>query len=204
MSRLAASNNSAVDRRRAVRDAMCRLVARRGFHGASMSAVAAEAGVATGTAYLYYASKDELIIATYVDLKQRLGHAATDGLADRIAPRQRFEHMWRATLTFLVADPDRARFLLAVENSPFAERAQQEVLADHGDALLAQAARPDMADTLIDLPLPLVYDLALGPAVRLVAAERDLTASQTHTLIECCWRAVTRSAGEPGPVTGCP
>lgn len=192
MSRPAASSDRAVDRRQAVRDAMCRLVARRGFHGASMSAVAAEAAVATGTAYVHYASKDELIIATYVDLKQRLGRAVTADVGERIAPRQRFEHLWRATLAFLQQDPDRARFLLAVENSPFAERAQQRVLADDGDLLLAQAARPGMAEALVDLPLPLVYDLALGPAVRLAAAERDLTASQVDTLVECCWRAVTR------------
>jgi AcrR family transcriptional regulator len=41
---------TAVDRAGAVRRAMCTLVARHGFHGASMSAVANEAGVATGTA----------------------------------------------------------------------------------------------------------------------------------------------------------
>jgi len=34
-----------------------------GFHGASMGAVAREAGVATGTAYTHYASKDDLVLA---------------------------------------------------------------------------------------------------------------------------------------------
>ena len=38
-----------IDRAAAVRSAMRALVARNGFHGASMSAVASEAGVATGT-----------------------------------------------------------------------------------------------------------------------------------------------------------
>ena len=52
----------------------------RGFHGASMSAVAAEAGVATGTAYTHYASKDELVLAAYLETKAELGAAATGGL----------------------------------------------------------------------------------------------------------------------------
>ena len=58
-----------VDRAAAVRQALRTLVAQNGFHGASMSAVAAEAGVATGTAYTHYASKDELVLATYLETK---------------------------------------------------------------------------------------------------------------------------------------
>ncbi|MGZ4707901.1 MAG: TetR/AcrR family transcriptional regulator, partial [Acidimicrobiales bacterium] len=58
-----------VDRAAAVRAALRTLVARNGFHGASMSAVAAEAGVGTGTAYVHYASKDELVLATYLEVK---------------------------------------------------------------------------------------------------------------------------------------
>ncbi len=65
------------DRAAAVRAAMRALVARSGFHGASMGAVAREAGVATGTAYVHYGSKDELVIAAFVESKQRLGEAAT-------------------------------------------------------------------------------------------------------------------------------
>ena len=49
------------------------LVAERGFHGASMSAVASAAGVATGTAYTHYASKDELVLAAYLETKAELG-----------------------------------------------------------------------------------------------------------------------------------
>ncbi len=43
-----------LDRAAALRDAARRLVARHGFHGASVAAIAAEAGVATGTAYVHY------------------------------------------------------------------------------------------------------------------------------------------------------
>lgn len=46
----------ATDRAAAVRNALRTLVARHGLHGASMSAVASEAPVATGTAYTHYAA----------------------------------------------------------------------------------------------------------------------------------------------------
>ena len=73
-----------VDRAAAVRQALRTLVAGHGFHGASMSAVAAEAGVATGTAYTHYASKDELVLAAYLETKAELAAAATADL-DRSA-----------------------------------------------------------------------------------------------------------------------
>ncbi|HEY8057756.1 MAG TPA: helix-turn-helix domain-containing protein, partial [Acidimicrobiales bacterium] len=89
------------DRAAAVRSALRRLVADHGLHGASMAAVAKEAGVATGTAYVHYASKDDLLLAAYLELKVDLGRAAVDGL-DRSAPAEaRFTSMWRAVHGFL-------------------------------------------------------------------------------------------------------
>ena len=51
------------DRPAAIRAALRRLVARHGFHGASMSAVAREAGVAAGTAYVHYESSLRVQVA---------------------------------------------------------------------------------------------------------------------------------------------
>jgi TetR/AcrR family transcriptional regulator, multidrug resistance operon repressor len=56
-----------VDRSAAVRSALRTLVARNGFHGTSMSAVASQVGAAAGTAYIHYASKDESALAAYLE-----------------------------------------------------------------------------------------------------------------------------------------
>ena len=53
-----------------------------GFHGASIGAVAREAGVATGTAYTHYASKDDLVLAAYCETKAQLAAAAMNSLDD--------------------------------------------------------------------------------------------------------------------------
>lgn len=60
-----------VDRAGLVRRAVVELVAERGIHGTSMSRVAERAGVATGTAYVHYESKEELLIAAFVETKRR-------------------------------------------------------------------------------------------------------------------------------------
>ena len=59
-----------------------------GFHGASMGAVAREAGVATGTAYTHYASKDDLVLAADMarNARQPDGRDMTPGEKHRTPP----------------------------------------------------------------------------------------------------------------------
>lgn len=181
-----------VDRAAAVRSALRQLVAERGFHGASMSAVAAEARVAAGTAYTYYASKDDLVLATYVETKADLGAAATRDLDPSLSPRQRFLTLWRNVYEHLRDDPTRARFLVQLDSSPYAEAGHELVMSTEGDRLQAAAATPDMAEVLIDLPPEVLFDLGLGPAVRLAGRDHDLTDEQLETVAAACWAAITR------------
>ncbi|KAB2914742.1 MAG: TetR/AcrR family transcriptional regulator [Bacteroidetes bacterium] len=44
-----------------------------GFHGTPTSKIAKEAGVANGTLFHYYKTKDDLIIGLYIDIKSKLG-----------------------------------------------------------------------------------------------------------------------------------
>lgn len=52
-------------KRDAILDAAIRVFAERGFHGSRISDVAKEAGVAEGTIYLYFKSKDDLLLSIF-------------------------------------------------------------------------------------------------------------------------------------------
>lgn len=52
--------------------AVLELVAEYGFHGTQLVMVAETAGIGTGTIYLYFETKDALIVETYSELKQRM------------------------------------------------------------------------------------------------------------------------------------
>lgn len=173
--------------RRAVRA----LVARRGFHGASMSAVAAEAGVATGTAYTHYTSKDELLLAAYSETKAELGAAATSELDPSAGPAERFHHIWLAMYRHLAANREHALFLLQVDCSPYSAKAHEAAMAGEPGPLAEEAAKPDLADCLLPLPPEVVYDLGLAPAVRLAASGAELGERELATIASACWRAVT-------------
>src|SRR5678815_4116842 len=57
-------------RRQQILNAACRSFARHGLHATTVDQIARAAGVAKGTVYLYYRSKEDL-----------LGHALTEGIA---------------------------------------------------------------------------------------------------------------------------
>jgi TetR/AcrR family transcriptional repressor of multidrug resistance operon len=184
-----------VDRARRVRQAFLELVAERGFH-ASMGAVAERAGVAAGTIYVHHASKDDLLLAVYREVKRDLGAAAIAGIDRASPPEHRFRAIWQNIFRHLAADPVRARFLLQVDASPYAGVAHAAAVADGEDPLVAAAAASDMAPLLADLPLEVLYDLGFGSAIRL-AARADgsvdlMEGSATMRLIDACWRAITR------------
>ena len=181
----------AVDRPAAIRRALRDLVAERGFHGASMGAVAREAEVATGTAYVHYESKDELVYATYLEIKEELGVTVLEKYDAAASPFDQWDHMLKTAYDFLSEEPERARFLSQLEESPYYEEAHAR-LVQAGDPFAEAARSENFTSLIVDLPNQVIYALSLGVAVRLIAAGVQLKDEELDTLVTATWRAVTR------------
>lgn len=177
-----------VDRAALVRRAMVELVAERGIHGTSMSQVAQRAGVATGTAYVHYGSKDELLIAAFVEAKAQVGAAVTRDLDLTAPPQETFSRLWRGLYEYLRDDLHLARFLTQIDESPLRARAHEALGEDDPLVRLGE----EMADHLVDLPVEIVYELGLAPAARLAASDASLEDDQIDTVVDSCWRAIHR------------
>jgi len=177
-----------LDRAALVRRAMVDLVAENGIHGASMGQVAQRAGVATGTAYVHYESKDDLMVAAFVEVKERLGAVATEGVDPTMAPDERFAAVWRRIYLFLRDDPSVARFLSQLDVSPL--RAQAHAALPDDDQLTRLA--DSMTSHLVALPGEILYELGLAPAVRLVATDTTIGTDELEVVIAACWRAISR------------
>ncbi len=182
-----------VDRAALVRRALVERVAANGFRGTSMAAVAQQAGVATGTAYVHYESKDEVVLAAYREVKAELGQAAMQAAGVALAPAELFTRLWRAVYDHLAADPVRARFLVQVAASPYAAEAHDAAVAD--DELLSAPELGGVVPRLLALPKTVLWDLGMGPAIRLAAGEDQLTKSELEMVAKACWRAVSDPDG---------
>jgi TetR/AcrR family fatty acid metabolism transcriptional regulator len=69
------------DKRARILDAAERVFAKAGFYNAKVSAIAEAAGVADGTIYLYFKSKDELLINLFEERMERINDSLRQALA---------------------------------------------------------------------------------------------------------------------------
>jgi TetR/AcrR family transcriptional repressor of multidrug resistance operon len=180
-----------IDRAAAVRRAMRTLVARHGLHGASMSSIAKEAGVAQGTAYAHYQSKEQLLVAAYLELKREMGTTACAEIDRTTTPHDRFIQVWLGVYRFLAEEPERAQFMLQLESSPYARVAHEKGMAVPDDPMMAEAAALHAADVLAPLDLDVLYDLAFWPAIRRAATGEGVDETAAGAIAEACWRAIT-------------
>ena len=117
--------------------AATKLFARRGFFNAQVADVAREAGVAAGTVYLYFQSKDDLLISIFERTMHEGLEAARQALAGVSDPVERLRRLALVHLERLGQDRDLA-VVFQVElrqSTKFMERFSSSLLQDYLHAI---------------------------------------------------------------------
>ena len=146
------------DKREAILSAATRVFARRGFFNAQVADVAREAGVAAGTVYLYFRSKDDLLTSIFEESMTRALEQTEGALEGVTDPIERLHRLARVHLERLGSQRDLA-VVFQVElrqSTKFMERfsaAQLRTYLDHlrdavRDAQEAGLFRADVNPTL--------------------------------------------------------
>ena len=98
----------AAGKREAILRAATRVFARHGYFNAQVADVAREAGVAAGTVYLYFRSKDDLLVSIFERTMKEARAAAVAALADVADPVERLRRLARLHLERRGRDRDLA------------------------------------------------------------------------------------------------
>ena len=89
----------------AMHEAARTLVLRTGFSGLKMADVAKEAGLATGTLYVYYSSKEALVAEAFTSTKQRIATALLSAEIVEGNYYESFRNLWKAYFSYCYAHP---------------------------------------------------------------------------------------------------
>ena len=140
------------DKRTQLIEAAIDLFAKEGFWNTPTSRIAKHAGVATGTLFNYFESKDALIDAVYMQLKQEWATHIMQGLPESEGAKACLEHFWFRFIEWGLRFPERytLKMQLGLSNlvSAEAQKRQGEEMA-LGYTLIEQG----IADgVLIDIP----------------------------------------------------
>lgn len=187
------------DKRGAVMQAALELIAEHGFHGAPMAEIAEKAGVAAGTIYRYFESKDVLINELFQELKEKFMIALQEGYSAGKPFRERFLHLGMALLRYCIAHPLYFRYMEQYHNSPYGVSFRRDRIMRESDDhdIFKELFKEGIAQQVLkDLPLFVHFSLAFGP---LISLARDHILGLTvldDTLIaqaiEACWDGIKR------------
>src|SRR6202021_1674476 len=99
------------DKRNAILDAATRLFAERGLADAPTSEISKRAGVAEGTLFTYFGTKDELINSLYREIKLELADAMMSDFPRKKNVRTRMRHVWDRYVRWGIANPRQRKVL---------------------------------------------------------------------------------------------
>jgi len=102
------------DKRARILDAAVRVFAKNGFHATRVSDVAKAAGVADGTIYLYFASKEQVLVSLFEDRVERLLAFMRDELPKRASAKERLRGVLEMQLGLLEGERDLAEVLTVI------------------------------------------------------------------------------------------
>jgi AcrR family transcriptional regulator len=105
------------DKRNAILDAATRVFAERGLTAAPTSEISKRAGVAEGTLFTYFKTKDDLINALYREIKLELADAMMSGFPRRKSVRIRLRHVWNTYVNWGMANPEQRKVLAQLQVS---------------------------------------------------------------------------------------
>ncbi len=102
------------DKRNSILSAAIEVFSGRGL-GAPTAAITSVAGIAEGSLFTYFKTKDELINALYRELKLELADSMMSGFPRKQSVRHRLEHVWNGYVNWGIANPDQQKVLKQIQ-----------------------------------------------------------------------------------------
>jgi AcrR family transcriptional regulator len=108
-----------------------RLFTTQGVDGTPTAQISKEAVVSTGTLFHYFPDKNYLVDQLYLTIKKELAEVIRRNDDNTLPTKQRLEQCLRGYIAWGVANPEKARFLDQVYNSPgIREEVKQQAFDD--------------------------------------------------------------------------
>jgi AcrR family transcriptional regulator len=185
------------DKKRAIMAATLRLVAHSGLHNTPMSAIAREAGVAVGTSYVYFESKEALINALYLELITDRYRAPAEAVDPSVPAREQLWQAWSRSARWHLENRDASNFIQQCEASAILTeetRARQlELQAVAMGNFVAGVGR----GMIREMPVQVFHALFTGPILILAEMQSRNETEIGDDLLALTFEAIRRAVLPP-------
>ncbi len=193
--------SSCKDKHQAILSATLKLLASKGFHGFSIKQLASEAGVATGTIYLYFKDKDELIANLHSDIIKTVASAMFKNHDTSLPIKAQYHRMCINLWEFCIKNQ------CITLCKPQFDHLPQNVLRDLYDDTWSQLnpvkelyEKGRQQGVLKSLPNDVLLSFSIEPFVNLAGEQLrntvNISADDLNTMLEASWDAISTSTIE--------
>jgi AcrR family transcriptional regulator len=156
-----------MDKQKKILQSALQLFVEYGFHGTPTSKIASNAGVAAGTLFHYFKTKDDLIVSLYIRIKGELNTYVYSQINPNDPIQAKFRTLFNHTLYWALENNQEFYFIQQFHFSPHLASIPPEELASQAkphielfeQAALEKVLKPFPADLLLTLVASQVYGL---------------------------------------------
>ena len=148
-----------MDKKEEILKAALKLFVEYGFHATPTSKIAKEAGVANGTLFHYYKTKDDLILALFTQSKTQLNAYIYKDVALSSDKESIFKSIYTNTIEWALNHKDEFYFIQQFSTSPFYSLISPEEIRKQAEPHLDFLQEGIKAAVLKPLPVDLLYTL---------------------------------------------
>ncbi len=145
------------DKKERILNAALKLFVEKGIDNTSTSLISKEADVATGTMYLYFENKVDLISKLYISIKEESMVNFLD-LIEYSVSYDSLERFWIETVEWGVNNPDKFRFMMQFNPSPYHTEDIESKFSDFGKNVVKLIEDGIKNKLLKDLPPEYILD----------------------------------------------
>lgn len=125
-----------MDKKEKLLQAALELFVSQGLTDAPTSKIAKQAGVATGTLFYFFPTKDDLIISLYLKLKKQAAASIERALASANSVRDIIKVYYEESLRWSLRNPAEFSFLAQFYNSPYLRKISVEEASEQMEPVL--------------------------------------------------------------------
>ena len=145
-----------------IMDASLKLFVEKGFHGTSTAEIARTAGVATGTLFHYFKTKEELINRLFLYTKESMFSQMKEHFEVDKSLKENLKNLWSKFIYFSIRNPYKFQFILIFHTSPYITSLTKEQLEPQLDVLLSVYEKGILDQELKEAPFELMIEYFWG------------------------------------------
>ena len=186
---------SVMTKREKILEFTTQLIAEEGVSGSPMAQIAKKAGIAVGTFYHHFKSKEEIINEIYINIKKNFSHILENSREKKLGFKEEFEYTWLGVYHFFVKNPIQFKFLQQIDHCPIITKEVKEQCELYIMPIIEFYQKGIDEGYLVDIDLDLMGSLTYNSIVTTVDIQvnkNNITENKLKQAMDYSWRAIAK------------